>query len=561
MKKRDIFHIRTYYSLATVLLAYLTWEVDNPFIRLALAWFLLSMTAVTLAYWLNKPGIFRKRSDGTIPAYIRWLFIPFLTGAQLYNAYARKHDRVPAIQQIDEHLFLACRLFPSDIEMLRAEGVDAILDVTSEFDGLDWSAQEQDWDYLNIPVLDHNRANTRQLNQGINWIHHHVSQGRGVVVHCALGRGRSVMMLMAYLLASGRGKTVDQVMASIKSIRSTARLNPTQSRGLNKAFNRGALRLIRKAWIIANPISGGGKWQEHQAEILSLLDPYFDLEVHCTSKQTGAGELAAKAVDAGVDCIIACGGDGTVSAVAARVINTPIKLGIIPMGTTNAFAHVIFGLDSKFTPVDVACDALISGDAIVTDTASCNGQVVMLLVGVGFALIMIEAADRDEKNALGQLAYIRGLLRAVDQNTHLHCMLRIDDESPIEVVTTSLVVANAAPMTTLVAQGRGQPDLADGKLDITWLKNTDSPIEGIMSLAELSLAGLTNSAAKQYIEHRQCQRIRIHCKPESKYVIDGELCEPADLDIQVQPRSLHILVPQEFSEEIRIKKCQKAMAG
>ena len=109
-------------------------------ISLISAWTGFSVLCVALAYILNKPGIFRKRNDGTIPTAIRWVFWPFLFGTGLYNWFARKYDRVPAVQKVTDEVYLACRLFPDDIESLRSNGVTAILDVTAEFDGLDWSS-------------------------------------------------------------------------------------------------------------------------------------------------------------------------------------------------------------------------------------------------------------------------------------------------------------------------------------------------------------------------------------------------------------------------------------
>ena len=173
-------------ALAALLLAYFSQSV---FMAIPLAWIGLSLTAVGSAYLLQKPAIFRKKQDGSIPFYVRWLFIPFLVGVQLYNAWARKHDKVPAIQKIDDDLYLACRLFPSDVEYLQGQNVKAILDVTAEFDGLDWTATSEELAYLNVPVLDHQSPNEEDLLSAVNWIDNQRRAKRGVVVHCALGRG------------------------------------------------------------------------------------------------------------------------------------------------------------------------------------------------------------------------------------------------------------------------------------------------------------------------------------------------------------------------------------
>ena len=44
-------------------------------------------------------------------------------------------------------------------------------------------------------------------------------------------------------------------------------------------------------------------------------------------------------MDAGCDTIFACGGDGTVHNLVQVLANTPVALGVFPIGTANALAH------------------------------------------------------------------------------------------------------------------------------------------------------------------------------------------------------------------------------
>ena len=48
--------------------------------------------------------------------------------------------------------------------------VKAILDVTAEFDGLDWTAHTEELAYLNVPVLDHQSPTEEDLLNAVNWI-------------------------------------------------------------------------------------------------------------------------------------------------------------------------------------------------------------------------------------------------------------------------------------------------------------------------------------------------------------------------------------------------------
>ncbi|MCS6209635.1 diacylglycerol kinase family protein [Shewanella baltica] len=556
-------HIKYFYLAGAVLLAYFAVTGTSPLLTFIWAWTSLSLFLVGSAYWFNLASIFRKRQDGTIPWYIRWGFIPFLLGSRLYNHWARKCDSVPSMQKIDEQLYLGCRLFSADLEKIKANKITAILDVTAEFDGLDWSQFEDHIEYLNIPILDHSVPTSAQLNQAVNWLHRQVRANKQVLIHCAMGRGRSVLVLAAYLVCKDKQRNFAEVLQQIKQVRKTAGLNKWQLRALEHMLKQGKINIHKVAWIIANPVSGGGKWQQYGEQIQDELKAYFDLTLKLTTENISANTFAKKARSSGADIIIACGGDGTVTEVASEIVNTDIALGIIPLGTTNALSHALFGLGSKLIPVSQALDNIIQGHYQAIDTARCNEQLVLLLVGIGFEQQMIESANRERKNALGQFAYLDGLWRAVNADITLTIQLSLDDAEPTTLTTHSLIVANAAPFTSVLAQGDGEPNMTDGLLDITWLDSGDEPKEQLLSLAELAIAGWVKEGNKDThskrpsapstatkVHHAHAKKVSISSQPKCKYVIDGEIFEPADLTIEVQPASLKVFVPyQEITEE------------
>ncbi|MGI2134950.1 diacylglycerol kinase family protein [Shewanella baltica] len=556
-------HIKYFYLAGAVLLAYFAVTGTSPLLTFIWAWTSLSLFLVGSAYWFNLASIFRKRQDGTIPWYIRWGFIPFLLGSRLYNHWARKRDSVPSMQKIDEQLYLGCRLFSADLEKIKANKITAILDVTAEFDGLDWSQFEDHIEYLNIPILDHSVPTSAQLNQAVNWLHRQVRANKQVLIHCAMGRGRSVLVLAAYLVCKDKQRNFAEVLQQIKQVRKTAGLNKWQLRALEHMLKQGKINIHKVAWIIANPVSGGGKWQQYGEQIQDELKAYFDLTLKLTTENISANTFAKQARSSGADIIIACGGDGTVTEVASEIVNTDIDLGIIPLGTTNALSHALFGLGSKLIPVSQALDNIIQGHYQAIDTARCNEQLVLLLVGIGFEQQMIESANRERKNALGQFAYLDGLWRAVNADITLTVQLSLDDAEPTTLTTHSLIVANAAPFTSVLAQGDGEPNMTDGLLDITWLDSGDEPKEQLLSLAELAIAGWVKEGNKDThsklpnapstatkVHHAHAKKVNISSQPKCKYVIDGEIFEPADLTIEVQPASLKVFVPyQEITEE------------
>ena len=527
--------------LACALAGYFAWYVPNLGLTIIFGWTGFSLIAVSSAYLLRYPALFRKREDGAIPFYIRWIFVPFLLGSWLYNEYARRTDKVPPLQKIEESLFLGCRISTQHVDLLNENDIGAILDVTAEFDGLDWTAYQEDFAYLNIPVLDHTSPTTEQLLHAINWLDQKIADGQKVVVHCALGRGRSVLVVAAYLLAKHPSLTINEAMANIQSIRTTARLNKRQRSALAKIQQGGHLNLSKSLTLIANPVAGGGKWKTEKADILAQLNEKFRVTVEETTPDVDGEALAKKAVEEGVDIVVACGGDGTITEVASALADTDTTLGIIPLGTANALCQVLHGYTSKIMPVGTACEIIIDGHAIYMDTARCNDKMMLLVAAVGFEERMISAADRGEKDNGGQMAYLRGLWDAISQNDNLSFSLSLEDGPTQHIETPSLVIANAAPVTTALAQGGEPPDVTDGKLDITWLTPQASADKQFLSLAELVLTTSESKQQSDTITHTQASSLTLEFDEEVSYALDGEIFNAKHIEINIQPRSLKVL--------------------
>ncbi len=530
-----------YYILAALLALVLTVMVPVLLLKIVFGWIAFSLIAVSSAYLLNYPSLFRKREDGSIPFYIRWIFVPFLLGSWLYNEYARRTDKVPPLQKIESNLFLACRMSGQHVDLLNENNIDAILDVTAEFDGLDWTAYQEDFRYLNVPVLDHTSPTPEQLVLAINWLNQQISENKNVVVHCALGRGRSVLVVAAYLLAKNPDLSVDDAMRQINQIRQTARLNKRQLASLQKVRDGGLLSLQKNLTLIVNPVAGGGKWEQYRGEVLSRLNEKFKVTVKETTPEIDGKALAEQAKDEKAQVVIACGGDGTLTEVASALVNTDITMGIIPFGTANALSQVLHGYISKVMPISTACDIIINGNTLKIDTATCNDKVMLLVAAVGFEEKMISAADREEKNVGGQFAYLKGLWNAISNNENMTFEVAKDDNPAETLETPSFVIANAAPMTTALAQGAEQPDITDGKLDLTWLLPQPSSDRQFASLAELVLSPSEAKKNSDTIRHERASNITLTFDKPTAYAVDGEIYEGDKLTVKTFPRSLTVL--------------------
>jgi diacylglycerol kinase (ATP) len=98
---------------------------------------------------------------------------------------------------------------------------------------------------------------------------------------------------------------------------------------------------MQKAALLYNPDSGGSRQrqQELQSALSILREGGVEAELLPTDSRNHAGEEARRAIASGCDTVFACGGDGTIHNIAQVLANTPVALGILPIGTANALAH------------------------------------------------------------------------------------------------------------------------------------------------------------------------------------------------------------------------------
>jgi len=309
----------------------------------------------------------------------------------------------------------------------------------------------------------------------------------------------------------------------------------------------------RVAHLIFNPVAGQGNAEQELELIKQILTPCFHLKVHLTAPKISAEELARQAVQAEADLVIASGGDGTVSAIASVLFNTDIPLGIIPRGTANAFASAL-GISNSLTPrgqtIRGACQIILEDNIITVDTAMCNNKLIILLAGIGYEAETVAKANRALKNQWGTFAYLIAGWQQLDQQEFFNTQLVIDDEN-YEFEAIAVTIANAAPPTSILAQGIGQVVYTDGLLDVTiaTAKNLqDSPnpkLKAITTMIRVLGATLVKSEPNlPDIYHFLAKKIRIETQPPQKVVIDGEMEGTTPLEIECMPQSLRVFLPK-----------------
>ena len=159
--------------------------------------------------------------------------------------------------------------------------------------------------------------------------------------------------------------------------------------------------------LIVNPMAGNGAAQKSGQEAAEILrQKKVDFVLRETAYPGHATELAQDAAARGVETVIACGGDGTVTEVAAGLRNTKTALGILPCGTGNDFIKVV-GIPKDWRG---ALEHLLSHPARRVDTGLINQNLFMNICGTGFDVMVLDYAEKAKKKVQGIWPYLWGVL-------------------------------------------------------------------------------------------------------------------------------------------------------
>lgn len=303
--------------------------------------------------------------------------------------------------------------------------------------------------------------------------------------------------------------------------------------------------------LIFNPSAGQGNPEQDLATIRELLEPTIELDIRFTTEELDADAIATEAIAQGATSIIASGGDGTLSAAASALVGTNIPLGIISRGTANAFAAALELPDT----IEAACETILGGLTRVIDAAKCNDRPMVLLAGIGFEAETVDRADRRAKNRFGVLAYVMAGIQQLRELESFEAEIETADKI-IKLSAAAITVANAAPPTSVLAQGPAGVVFDDGLLDVTVV----APITRAGAIAasyHLLQTALNESATERDdVGYLRAKRVIIKTEPPQKVVLDGEIIGYTPIDVECVPGGLTIFVPENIALPSVVEKLE-----
>ncbi|WP_337875981.1 diacylglycerol kinase family protein [Elioraea sp.] len=166
--------------------------------------------------------------------------------------------------------------------------------------------------------------------------------------------------------------------------------------------------------VIFNPAAGARRRRRFERVAGALAEAGIRFTVADTTAPGHAEALAREAVAAGERVVIAAGGDGTIAEVVNGIAGSETRLGVIPIGTANVFAHELglpFGAAAIAASLKRgAVRHVIPGAARL---ASGRTRLFVQMLGVGLDAAVVASLNGALKRRIGRSAYVVETLRQI----------------------------------------------------------------------------------------------------------------------------------------------------
>ena len=294
--------------------------------------------------------------------------------------------------------------------------------------------------------------------------------------------------------------------------------------------------VLRRIVVIVNTRSGRGSDQDVADRLVVLFrQAGADADVRLARSGHEIASAVRTALAERPDAIVAAGGDGTVSCIAAALVDSAIAIGVLPLGTLNHFARDL-GLPIE---LEAAVGQIVHGVPSAVDVGEVNGRVFVNNSSLGLYPEIVRDREQQQKR-LGRgkwPALALACVAALRRYPFLAVRLVVDGSERV-YRTPFVFVGNNDYRTEGLAMGQRE-GLRGGLLSLYVARRP-----GRLRLVELALRALIGRlrgardfdvmhATRIVVESRR-RRLRV--------AIDGEVSEMTPpLQYRIRPAALRVL--------------------
>ena len=301
-----------------------------------------------------------------------------------------------------------------------------------------------------------------------------------------------------------------------------------------------------RARIIVNPRAGGLRLplalNQFYQVAAALTDAGLPVEVCMTKRPGHARKLAREAVRAGMEMVVAAGGDGTVNDVIQELAGHSTALGVLPLGTVNVWARET-GIPLSLPD---AARVLLYGARRRVDLGRAGSRYFLMMAGVGFDA---EVARRVEQSLLKRMGlklldYLTtvGVLSVTQKPVRVR--IRRDGRGR-EMSALMLIIGNTRLYGGALTFTR-HAVADDGLLDVVTVGGGGL----LYRLGILRNALLRRPRSGPRMRYHQARFIRIESDEPLPVQVDGEVMGTLPMTFSIAPLALTVIVPQNTHAEL-----------
>ena len=291
--------------------------------------------------------------------------------------------------------------------------------------------------------------------------------------------------------------------------------------------------------MIINTSSGAGHDKEVQDRVAEAFKVH-GIDARISLADTGAEvvKLAEQAGLSDVDAVVAGGGDGTISSVAAIAVKSDKALGVLPFGTMNHFAKDLL------IPLELedAVATIVAGHETRVDLGEVNGHIFINNSSLGLYPSIVREREKQQRLGWGKWpAYVWAALAVLRRYPFLNIRLSVDGKELRSRTPFVFIGNNEYEMETFHIGGRACLD--KGELSLYVTNRT-----GRWGLIRLGLRAFFGGLSQEKDFLALCTKeIWIDTKHKRlRVALDGEVTVmESPLHYRVRPRELHVLTPKQ----------------
>jgi YegS/Rv2252/BmrU family lipid kinase len=299
--------------------------------------------------------------------------------------------------------------------------------------------------------------------------------------------------------------------------------------------------MSRKIIFFINPISGTKNKLDLEEKITKKCEEKgLAFEILFTSKEGNYDFLYEKITNENVTDVAIAGGDGSIRPIVSSVLNLPVNIGIIPVGSGNGLARSA-GIPNS---VDKAIEVILKGKSSATDAFLINDQLSTHVCGLGFdAKVAHDFALASDR---GLNSYSKIALKNFSSAKTYPFTIEADGKS-FEVEAFLIAIANSNQFGNNFKVAP-KASICDGLLDIVVVKKSNKAV-AVLSFIKQILSGRTTSVHskhfhKNHILYFQTAEIKIHNSRFAPLHIDGDPAETVkDFSVEILPSAYKLIHP------------------